>query len=316
MSSSVSRGPLNMPAIAANSRAGESSFEIHHTKVYNLLAEVTQLSERDFGAQGDDTRLLKDRLISATDAIYNDSLSLGDKEITMLIDPINLIGWKLKKIEQFRRRTFFEVLKSDDSLYEYFLSTIRTIGKVAQGILFGKAEKASLMGVDIEFGKWDRSKEHNWISKSFFYAPFRMHTFIHEMGHALAARSLIKNTIPLCIINQDLGGRCRLDEITERDSVVKESIITAAGPIFHTLVSSVLMSYGKRSNNDITGLPIAVFGMLGVFLELMYAVISTIEKDDKACNGDFSLLARSGWKDYSIALSLLLVAAFLPPLLI
>lgn len=185
-------------------------------------------------------------------------------------------------------------------------------------ICFGKLGNYRFLGIDVEFtsnAKVSFSFDgHIGLSpirllgycattclnnKAFRLLSFGyLHTFVHEMGHALAHKILGSQSV---YIKVDVSSCCGCTGGNSANgSKFREFIGVIAGPVTDMAFSSIQL-VAAAALRSYVGAPVAGFVAGGAIMwmtgELFYAFYSTVNQD----NGDFGRISRMGILPFAAA---------------
>jgi hypothetical protein len=176
----------------------------------------------------------------------------------------------------------------DSKIYSWYRQTdscaVRAMGKMADGCLKSKVLNILTLGL--------------------------MHTFIHELGHALSHHLLTSGEATINLSTSSCYGSTTLHPGRRSPSSAGQTWIELSGPLADILFSAIvivgifaLTHYVPMSQalsislRVIIGAPSA-FWIMG---ELFYSAVSAWNVD----NGDFGKIANKGWSHLILAVALL-----------
>lgn len=177
---------------------------------------------------------------------------------------------------------------------------------ICSSLLLGTEGKYSILGQQVEFINTDEkiySFSTDFISKtaealltsSFFRIGTLgyLHTFIHEMGHALVVSFLTKKTASITLYSKMSLGYTIMPQAFGRLSPMGNTLVNMSGPLAD-IIFSIALIFGSFALQSRITAPVAMGIRLGaitwIFGEFLYAANSLVNQDD----GDFAYIAREG----------------------
>jgi hypothetical protein len=122
-----------------------------------------------------------------------------------------------------------------------------------------------------------------------------LHTFVHEMGHAIAYKLIIPGCTPVVTINETGGATQAKNRTGWRNTV-----INLAGPLANMVFSGGKLAVAAAIRQGYLGTPLAIVlgggALCHMALELGYACASARDGD-----GDFGDIANEGPKHLALA---------------
>jgi hypothetical protein len=197
---------------------------------------------------------------------------------------------------------------------------IETLTDFPQSVFLGKPGKFTYFGIEMTFNESKQLYPSGslWVDIQNVYARnykvstnilFQRHLYVlvHEMGHALAAKSLIRVNPRIEIDNPPDQGLCRTYEPEVTRWEIIGNIINAAGPIAGAafaacqMIGAAFVACKMAGANEKKKLPfMLIFGtgsLLQMFLDLCYMIESSLRLDD----GDWGKLAKSNTSHFCLA---------------
>lgn len=121
-----------------------------------------------------------------------------------------------------------------------------------------------------------------------------MHTFVHEMGHALAYKIISGDgSVKIDISTSHLSGQTSYWGSRRVLSPIQDTIISLGGPLADTAfsVSQIFMAFALSAYiTSSVATVIALGASIWIFGEVFYAADSLLRNN----NGDFAVIARNG----------------------
>lgn len=124
-----------------------------------------------------------------------------------------------------------------------------------------------------------------------------LHTFIHELGHAVAWRLVSGNGSLIEMSSNSLYGSILFDRFEYNVSSWKNSYVSLSGPLADVILSVALMFFSIAIKSFV---PVSLIKPVQLWLvassvfwicgELIYGAVSAIRQD----NGDFGKIAKTG----------------------
>lgn len=174
---------------------------------------------------------------------------------------------------------------------------------ICSSLFFGSEGNYSILGQQVEFRDTDKkiySFSSDFIGQTaealLTSSIFRigtlgyLHTFIHEMGHALVGSILTQQSASITIYTKTcLGQTSRI----QTNCPINDTLISLGGPLADIVFSIMLIFAAFAFQSTITA-PVAIGICAGATIwilgEFLYAVTSLVNKD----GGDFASISRNG----------------------
>lgn len=173
--------------------------------------------------------------------------------------------------------------------------------------MFGSPGIYTPLGIQVEYVEYGRapsffSEKFDKILSIFQYVESVLtqayfHTFVHEMGHALALKLFQRNIEILILIYDAYDGVTRGYKENRQLYPWQNSVTYACGPLANVTFSVIRVALAAALQNYISWpitLLVAGGGITGIFYETAYAINSFVKKDFKNFNGDFYRIAKEG----------------------
>lgn len=201
---------------------------------------------------------------------------------------------------------------------------METIKEFPQSVFFGKPGKYTFLGIETTFKERQqlyssgnlltdigRVYARNYTVFSNIVFQRHLYVLVHEMGHALAAKSLIRLSPKIEVDNPPNNGLCRITDPEVTRWEIVDNIINAAGPLAGAALAAGQMigaafaaskMAGTAENNKLPCMIVPCMTILGgstiqMLLDFCYMIESGLRRD----NGDWGKLAKTNISHFSIA---------------
>lgn len=169
-----------------------------------------------------------------------------------------------------------------------------------ESLLTGKKGNFDLQGMQVVLkDKTDSAQNsHAWNNRHVSRLSLDLlHTFIHELGHALAHKACGDSKITMNIHTNDGSGECKAEE--QNKTALQDSFISAAGPIFHMgSIAAATFFLNKLSvNHPFLAATLTVPLMHEAAEEARYVVSSAVAGD----KGDFGCIRNNSWAHLAVS---------------
>lgn len=202
---------------------------------------------------------------------------------------------------------------------------IETIKEFPQSVFFGKPGQYTYFGIEMTFKEREqlyssgslltdiqRVYARNYTVFSNIVFQRHLYVLVHEMGHALAAKCLIRLSPKIEIDNPPNNGLCRITEPEVTRWEIVDNIINAAGPLAGAALAAGQLIGAAFVTSKITGtagnnkLAFMILWGTGSIIQMLLDFCYMIESGLRRDNGDWGKLAKTNISHFSIAAFLMI----------